>query len=140
MKIAEKSEEYVKRYFKELSQCEEEVSTAKQAEEYVKRYFKEIRGIDLSNRGIGFDSCDNSSKLFIEVKGSKKVFNHLQGWYFTNEQYKKAMSCRGKKTKYEIHIVVGIGGKSPEHYMEHGEVFLNQAEQNISWWLRRPKV
>jgi len=140
MKIAKKSEEYVKRYFKELFQCEENVSTAKQAEEYVKRYFKEIRGIDLSNHGIGFDSCDNSSKHFVEVKGSKKAFNHLQGWYFTNEQYKKAMSCRREKTKYEIHIVVGIGSESPEHYMEHGEVFLNQAEQSISWWLRRLKV
>jgi len=140
MEIAENSEEYVKRYFKELSQCGKEKPTGKQAEEYVKSYFKEIRLKNIDNHGIGFDYCDNSSKIFVEVKGSKKAFNHLQGWYLTEQQYNKVMSCQREKTKYEIHIVVGIGSESPEHYMEHSEEFLKQAERSINWWFRRPTV
>lgn len=140
MRIAENSEEYIINYFNNLSDSEKKKSTAKQAEEYIKSYFNEIQGIDFVNHGLGFDFRNESKNLFVEVKGIKKAFNHLQGWYFTKNQYKKAMSCQKEKTKYEIHIIVGIGSDSPKHYMEHGKVFLDQAEQSISWWLRRLRV
>jgi hypothetical protein len=135
MEIAENSQDYIENY-----NFDETLSTAKQAEEYIKSYFKEIRHIDIDNHGRGFDFRDESSRLFIEVKGSKKAFGSLQGWYFTKDQHKKAMFCQKEKTKYEIHIVVGIGSESPEHYMEHGEEFLRQACQSISWWFCRPTV
>jgi hypothetical protein len=134
MRIAEESEEYIRDY-----PFNNKLSTAKQAEEYVKSYFEEIRGIALINHGLGFDFCNESKDLFVEVKGSKKAFKHLQGWYFTKDQHEKASSCRGKKIKYEIHIVVGIGSDSPEHYVEYGEEFLNQANESTSWWFRRLK-
>jgi hypothetical protein len=140
MRIAENSKEYVKRYFKNLPQSEREKSTAKQAEEYIKSYFREIRNINLCDHEPGFDFRNASSTLFVEVKGSKKEFNQLQGWYFTEQQYKKAKSCQRNRRKYEIHIVVGIGSASPEHYMEDGENPLGQAKKSISWWLRRPEV
>lgn len=145
MRIAENSEEYIKQYFRKLSQCRKEMSSAeigKQAEEYVKSYFGEKRGISLINHGLGFDFRNESKDrfVFVEVKGSKKAFKNLQGWYFTKDQREKAKSCQREKTKYEIHIVVGIGSDSPEHYMECGEEFLKQAGQSISWWFRRPKV
>lgn len=140
MKIAENSKEYIERYFNNLSDNEKKKSTAKKAEEYVKSYFREIQGIDLVNHGLGFDFRNESKDLFVEVKGSKKAFESLQGWYFTKDQHKKAISCQKEKTKYEIHIVVGIGSDSPKHYMEHGKVLLDQAERTISWWFRRPTI
>lgn len=140
MSIAKQSKEYVKDYFEKLHQRGKKMSTAKQAEEYVKDYFKEKRHIKLvkrSNRERGFDFRDESSNLFVEVKGSEKAFNDLQGWYFTNLEFEKARSCRREKKKYEIHFVVGIGSESPEHHMEFGKVFLDYAEMGVSWWLPR---
>ena len=143
MAIAEKSEGYIKKDFKNLSQCGEKMlpsEIAKRAEEYIKRYFWDIRKIELvkKSRGeFGFDIRNKSSTLFVEVKGSANTFKGLQGWYFTKKEYEKAQSCQRKETEYEIHLVVGIGSEFPEHYTVSGKVLLNQAEAEVSWYLSR---
>lgn len=142
MKIAENSEKYIKRHFKGFPRRGEEMSSAevaKQAEKYVESYFRDIRKTKLVKKDKGedgFDFKEESSKFFVEVKGSGKSFKHLQGWYFTKGEYKKAQSCQ-RETEYEIHLVVGIGSESPEHYMAFGKVLLDKAKKEVSWWLNR---
>ncbi len=136
MAIAEQSREYCKNYFENLSQRGKKMSTAEQAEEYVKDYFKEKQHIKLvkrSNRELGFDFRDESSELFVEVKGSEKSFKRFPGCYFTNSEYEKARSCRKEKKKYQIHLIVGIGSESPEHHIEPGKSLLDKAKAEV-WW------
>jgi len=139
MAIAEQSKEYCKNYFENLSQRGKKI--AKQAEEYIKCYFRDIREIELVRRAgrgeCGFDFRDDSSGLFVEVKGSEKSFSRFPGCYFTKLEYEKARSCQREGTEYEIHLVVGIGSESPEHYMGLGKVLLDQATAEVSWWLNR---
>lgn len=114
------------------------MTTAKQAEEYVKHYFKKELDIDLVKAGrgeLGFDFRDESSKLFVEVKGSTKDLKGILFRYFTNTEYEKARSCRREGTKYEIHLVAGIGSELPEHYVIPGEVLLDQAKPEVNWYL-----
>jgi len=113
------------------------MTIAKQSEEYIKHYFKEkynITLIDVGKGEVGFDSRDESSKLFVEVKSSG--YKKPQGFYFTNAQYEKVKSCqKKKKTDYEIHLVVGMGSKSQMHCKIPVKVFLKQAEPVVSWYL-----
>lgn len=133
MAIAEQSKEYCKNYFENLSQRGKKI--AKQAEEYIKRYFQDIRKIKLevSEGEFGFDFRDESSKLFVEVKGSEKSFNCFPGCYFTKLEYEKAKSCQREGTEYEIHLVVGIGSESPEHHKAPGKLLLDKAKRE-EWW------
>ena len=129
MRIAENSQDYIRNY-----NFDENLSIAQQAEEYIKSYFWDIRKIKLVKKSkgeSGFDLRDECSTLFVEVKGSEKSFKNFPGCYFTDLEYKKAKSCQKEKRRYEIHLVVGIGSESPEHYMWPGKLLLDKAKKEV---------
>lgn len=115
------------------------MTIAKQAEEYVKEYFKEKRQIELVKlkRGErGFDFRDSKSQTFIEVKGTgAKRLSDVLFRLFTNAEYEKAKECLRNKKEYEIHLVLGIGTQSVEHYCIPAKVFIERAKPEISWSL-----
>ncbi len=128
MEIVKDSEDYIRNY------CfNRELSIARQGEEYIKHYFEEKRNTELVNHGGGYDFCNEPRDLFVEVKSSAS--KKPQGSYFTNSEFEKARFCRREKTKYEIHLVVGIGSDSPKHYTESVKVFFDQAKPEIWWYL-----
>ena len=115
------------------------MTIAKEAEEYIKQYFKEKRHIKLveSKRGErGFDFRDDRSNIFIEVKGTAaKRLSEVLFRYFTNAEYEKAKECLHNNKQYEIHLVLGIGTQSMEHYRIPGRVFIERAKPEIIWVL-----
>ena len=115
------------------------MTIAKEAEEYIKRYFKEKREIELvkCKRGDrGFDFRDDKSNTFIEVKGTAaKRLSDVLFRYFTNAEYEKAKKCLHNNKQYEIHLVLGIGTKSPEHYCIPAKVLVYGAKLEVRWWL-----
>ncbi len=115
------------------------MSTAKEAEKYIKQYFKEKRHIELvkpERRERGFDFRDDNSTIFIEVKGTAaKKLSKVLFRYFTNAEYEKAKECLRNNKKYEIHLVLGIGTQSVEHYCIPAKVFIERAKPEIVWSL-----
>jgi hypothetical protein len=115
------------------------VPTAKIAEDYVHAYFKKHKQTDLlrvPTDELGYDFRDSDSKLFVEVKGTTaKDLAKVLFRYFTNAEYEKARSCRKKKQRYEIHLIVGIGTAEPEHFVIPGEELLQKAKPEVSWSL-----
>lgn len=115
------------------------MTTGKMAEEYIKNYFKEKRHIELvkhEKKERGFDFRNNESTLFVEVKGTAvKRLTDVLFRYFTNTQYEKAKECLRENKQYEIHLVIGIGTKSPEHYCIPAKVFVYGAKLEVAWYL-----
>ena len=111
--------------------------TAKKAENHVKRYFRNNYKLEGPGRGeAGFDFRDPKSRIFIEVKGSeKKKLSDVLFRSFSNAQYEKAKECLRNQKLYEIHLVLGIGTQSVEHYCIPAKVFIEKAKPAISWSL-----
>jgi len=115
------------------------MTIAKEAEGYIKEYFKEKRKIELvkpAKGERGFDFRDSKSEIFIEVKGTgAKRLGDVLFRLFTNAEYEKAKGCLRNKKEYEIHLVLGIGTESVEHYCIPAKVFIERAKPKISWSL-----
>lgn len=109
------------------------------AEDYVHAYFRKHKQTELirvPKDEVGYDFRDAGSKLFVEVKGTAaKDIAKVLFRSFTNAEYEKARSCRNKKQKYEIHLIVGIRTGKPEHYVIPGEELLQKAKPQVSWSL-----
>ena len=115
------------------------MNVGKEAEEYIRKYFKGKRKIELVKpvRGErGFDFRDSKSEIFVEVKGTgAKRLGDVLFRLFTNAEYEKAKECLRNKKEYEIHLVLGIGTESVEHYCIPVKVFIERAKPEISWSL-----
>ena len=115
------------------------MSIAQEAEEYIKRYFKEKRDTELvkcKRWERGFDSRDDKSNIFIEVKGTAaKRLSDVLFRYFTNAEHEKAKECLRNNKQYEIHLVLGIGTQPVEHYCIPARVFIEMAKPEIIWSL-----
>jgi len=115
------------------------VTIAKEAEEYIKEYFKEKRKIELVKLGRGergFDFRDTKSEIFIEVKGTgAKRLSDVLFRYFTNAEYEKAKECLRNNKQYEVHLILGIGTESVEHYCIPAKVFIERAKPEVIWSL-----
>ena len=115
------------------------MTIAEEAEKYIKQYFEEKRRIKLveAKRGErGFDFRDDKSNIFIEVKGTAaKKLSDVLFRYFTNAEYEKAKECLHNNKQYEIHLVLGIGTQSMEHYCIPARVFIERAKPEIMWSL-----
>ena len=115
------------------------MTIAEEAEKYIKQYFEEKRRIKLveAKRGErGFDFRDDKSNTFIEVKGTAaKKLSDVLFRYFTNAEYEKAKECLHNNKQYEIHLVLGIGTQSMEHYCIPARVFIERAKPEIMWSL-----
>jgi hypothetical protein len=114
------------------------MNTGKLAEEYVKEYFKkkQIKLIKAPKGELGYDFRNRDSDLFVEVKGTAaKDLTKVLFRRFTNTEYEKARACLRAKQTYEVHLIVGIGGREVQHFVIPGKTLLERAKPEVTWSL-----
>jgi hypothetical protein len=94
------------------------MKVGKLAEDWVWDYYRK-RGkvLTKARKGdVGYDFRSGDGKLFVEVKGTANSTLANTGFrYFTNTQYERARQCLRDKTRYEIHLIVGVCSDAIKH-------------------------